>query len=155
MKKSGFTLIELLVVIAIIAILTSIVMTNFSSSRSRARDAKRVSDLGQIQLALELYFDRCKEYPGSFSTSANNGCPSGISLITYISQIPSSPSPGSYGYHFNDNTVPYNPNDYVLHVTLENQNEVTIDGRQNISGIVYPTPLPTCNQVKEYCIGPK
>jgi prepilin-type N-terminal cleavage/methylation domain-containing protein len=68
MKKSftpqkGFTLVELLVVIAIIAILTGIVATNFTSARSRARDAKRVSDLGHIQLAIELYFDRCKQYP--------------------------------------------------------------------------------------------
>jgi prepilin-type N-terminal cleavage/methylation domain-containing protein len=68
MKKShtpqkGFTLVELLVVIAIIAILTGIVATNFTSARSRARDAKRISDLGHIQLAIELYFDRCKQYP--------------------------------------------------------------------------------------------
>jgi general secretion pathway protein G len=65
--KNGFTLIELLVVLAIIAILTAIVTTNFTTSKSKARDAKRVSDIAQIQLALEMVFDKCNAYPEGIS----------------------------------------------------------------------------------------
>ncbi|MDD5032268.1 MAG: type II secretion system protein [Patescibacteria group bacterium] len=44
----GFTLVELLVVIAIIAVLATSVLVAFSSTRAKARDAKRLNDLNQI-----------------------------------------------------------------------------------------------------------
>ena len=61
--QRGFTLIELLVVIAIIGILSSVVLASLSTARQKSRDAKRISDLGQVQLALELYFDKVQSYP--------------------------------------------------------------------------------------------
>ena len=63
--KKGFTLIELLVVIAIIGILSSVVLASLSTARQKSRDAKRISDLGQVQLALELYFDKVQSYPST------------------------------------------------------------------------------------------
>jgi len=66
-KAKGFTLIELLVVIAIIGVLASIAMTSFGSARAKARDAKRVADLRQIQTALQLYFDSTNTYPFAFT----------------------------------------------------------------------------------------
>jgi prepilin-type N-terminal cleavage/methylation domain-containing protein len=63
--KKGFTLIELLVVIVIIAMLSAIVMAALSNSRSKSRDARRISDIGQIQLALELYYDGHRSYPST------------------------------------------------------------------------------------------
>ncbi len=62
-KNKGFTLIELLVVIAIIGILSSVVLASLNSAREKSRDAKRVSDIKQLQLALELYFDSNSQYP--------------------------------------------------------------------------------------------
>src|SRR3990167_4452603 len=56
-EAKGFTLIELLVVIAIIGILSSIVLASLNSARQKGRDARRVSDIKQLQLALELYYD--------------------------------------------------------------------------------------------------
>ncbi|MBI2625787.1 prepilin-type N-terminal cleavage/methylation domain-containing protein, partial [Candidatus Parcubacteria bacterium] len=53
----AFTLVELLVAIAIIGLLSTIVVVSINSTRIRARDIKRVSDLHQIQLALELFSD--------------------------------------------------------------------------------------------------
>ena len=60
---AGFTLIELLVVIAIIGVLASVVLASLNSARKKSRDARRVADIKQIQLALELYFDSKGEYP--------------------------------------------------------------------------------------------
>lgn len=62
-KTSGFTLIELLVVIAIISLLSSVVLASLNSARSKARDARRIADIRQIQTALELYYDSYGNYP--------------------------------------------------------------------------------------------
>lgn len=64
MKQSkGFTLVELLVVIAIIGLLSTLAVVSLGSARSKARDARRISDIKQIQTALELYFSDQGQYP--------------------------------------------------------------------------------------------
>ena len=61
--RSGFTLIELLVVIAIIGILSTLAVVALNSARQRSRDAKRVSDIRQIQTSLELGYAEIGGYP--------------------------------------------------------------------------------------------
>lgn len=56
--RQGFTLIELLVVIAIIGILAAVVLVSLNSARIRGRDARRLSDLQAVSLALEVYNDQ-------------------------------------------------------------------------------------------------
>lgn len=63
--KKGFTLLELLVVIAIIAILASVGLGSYTRSQRKARDARRRSDLKQIQNALEQYYSINGSYPNS------------------------------------------------------------------------------------------
>ncbi len=98
----GFTLIELLVVIAIIGVLASIVLASLNSARRKSRDARRITDLKQIQLALELYFDaQGSTYPPASATctavpttadAENNGLQALVNK-GYIPQI--SRDPGS------------------------------------------------------------
>jgi len=97
-KSEGFTLIELLVVIAIIGLLSSIVLVSLNSARGKARDAKRVSDLKQISLALELYYHDNGTYPiGSCISSpwwkcwGSAGEPR-LLPATYIPIMPQDPS---------------------------------------------------------------
>jgi len=156
MKKTnilGFTLIELLIVVAIIGILTAIVATNMAGARSKARDSKRVSDIGQIQLALELFYDRCKTYPSAITNPTSGiACSANpaITLDSYISQIPTPPT-GTYGY-FKD-TIP--ATDYVLSAQLENYNEALKDGVQynNRFGTAVCTDATTAPFY--YCVGPR
>ena len=61
----GFTLIELLVAIAIIGILSSIVLASLDTARAKARDTRRLSDMHQMQVALELYYNSFGIYPKS------------------------------------------------------------------------------------------
>lgn len=55
MVRRGFTLIELLVVIAIIGVLSSVILSSLNSARAKAQDAKRVTDVREVQKALALY----------------------------------------------------------------------------------------------------
>lgn len=90
----GFTLIELLVVIAIIGILASVVLASLNSARKKSRDARRIADIKQIQLALELYFDTARSYPVGVDAV-------GLVLLkpTYMSVLPTDPVGGaSYKY---------------------------------------------------------
>ena len=69
MKSRGFTLIELLVVIAIIGLLASIVLASLSTVQAKARDARRMDDVGQLQKALVMYNSNHGSYPIYTSTT--------------------------------------------------------------------------------------
>lgn len=66
-RSKGFTLIELLVVIAIISLLASVLLASLTTARAKARDATRLSDMHQMEIALELYFTTYGTYPNSDS----------------------------------------------------------------------------------------
>ena len=86
--KKGFTLLELLVVIAIIAILASVGLGSYTRSQAKARDARRRSDLKEIQNAAEQYYAVNGSYPTNYTTE----------LAEYFSdkQFPTQPSGGNY-----------------------------------------------------------
>lgn len=116
-NRRGFTLIELLVVIAIIGILSSVVLASLNSARTKARDTRRIADLKQIQIALELYFDANSKYPTSLTQLVTSGGASGASL----SSLPIDPSGAAMnvttGYKFAVNTA--TPTAYHVGATLE------------------------------------
>lgn len=98
---AGFTLIELLVVIAIIGVLASIVLASLNSARAKSRDARRLTDIKQIQLALELYFDGAgaSNYPVGTALAANCtlALNYGLQVMagSYLPQIPRDPLSGN------------------------------------------------------------
>ena len=87
----GFTLIELLVVIAIIGILSSVVLASLNDARQKSRDAKRISDVKQLQLALELNYDATGNYPTALTALTTAG---------YIASIPTDPSDNTINYSY-------------------------------------------------------
>lgn len=101
--QAGFTLIELLVVIAIIGVLASIVLASLNTARQKSRDARRITDIKQIQLALELYYDGtgAGQYPTASATCATGGAANGLEALStanYIPQVPRDPTAGCYRY---------------------------------------------------------
>ncbi len=90
----GFTLIELLVVISIIGILSTVVLSSLGTARTKARDARRTSDMQAIQVSLELYADSSG---GAYPTTA-----AGLASLspTYMPVVPSDPltANGAYKY---------------------------------------------------------
>ena len=110
MNKKGFTLIELLVVIAIIGLLSTMSVVALGSARQKSRDSKRLSDIKQVQTALELYYTDQGSYPvqgtaitlgttnyiclgnteGGFTTT---GC-----ADAYMGLVPADPGDNTYSY---------------------------------------------------------
>lgn len=139
--KRGFTLIELLVVMAIIGILSAVVLTSLNTARQKGRDAKRISDVKQIQLALELYFDANSQYPGTIGDTSSSV------LVTngYIASLPTDPSNNAvYTY------VPYaavsNPGvctGYHLGASLEATSAAT---DSDVDLTATPAGLQVCTQ---------
>ncbi len=128
--NQGFTLIELLVVVAIIGLLSSVVLVSLNSARKKARNAKRVADMRQIQSALELYYSDNNSYPNNGLTWADE-CADGGSLTpgavipglvpTYMAKFPSDPlmnkSASTSCYVYASNGTDYK---FLVHNVTEN-----------------------------------
>jgi prepilin-type N-terminal cleavage/methylation domain-containing protein len=91
-KKSAFTLVELLVVIAIIGLIATLSVIALGNARSKSRDSKRVSDIKQVQTALELFFSDQGRYPTSEEWNSGSLYATGtFGTTTYLEHIPTSP----------------------------------------------------------------
>lgn len=137
MKRKGFTLIELLVVIAIIGLLSTLAVVALGSAREKARDSKRLSDLKQVQTALEMYYTDQNAYPtaatgvtlgsGSYDCLNASGFAATGCTEPYMANIPADPGSDSYVYTSADGTT------YAIAATLEG----TLNG---LSGDISASP---------------
>jgi general secretion pathway protein G len=138
-NKAGFTLIELLVVVAIIGLLSSIVLASLNGARAKARDAVRKSDLGQISIALELYYNEYGGYPSSAgpnnSYRVTNSIGTDANFKKFLPSIPKDPSWGDSYYNFsylyisdayNLTAITPTATKYVLYASLENQSTTNL-----------------------------
>lgn len=114
--KKGFTLVELVIVLAIIGIFTTVVFGSITTSRSKARDNSRISDMKTIQLALALYYDVNKFYPANLSILDDVG-------QKYLPSIPNDPQTHQdYIYNLVDGNKKY-----CLGVILEDSSAIPND----------------------------
>ena len=128
-NKKGFTLIELLVVIAIIGLLSTLAIVALNSARLKARDARRASDIKQLQTALELFYAENGAYPSEAADTVlgvdqvcldNTSFKSGVLLdvcdgTIFMGLVPA--DPGSTSYTFEDNSA--DTTDYSILFSLE------------------------------------
>ncbi len=143
---SGFTLIELLVVISILGILATLLISNVTGARERARDSQRKSDLLQIKEALRMYKNDFGGYPatgangtikGCGTTAVPTDCPWGAEFkkdnTTYMKLLPKDPSssetsPIYYTYSQTDQDT------FLLYAILENKSDQDIVKSQTRCG---------------------
>lgn len=141
-NKKGFTLIELLVVIAIIGILASVVLASLNSARRKSRDARRLSDIKQIQIALEMSFDGADTYPvgaiGAARTALQATTCAGTAACMTV--VPKDPLAGVDYLYVNVGATAY-----ILGATLEDTSNPALD--QDYDG----TELG-CDGVAVYCV---
>ena len=101
----GFTLIELLVVFALLGIMATIVIAVLNPARGEGRDAKRISDLEQIQLALRLYAEDNGGYPTEAVVGTDQGF-LGVGntidtlLAPYLPEVPRDPLHDGVNYYY-------------------------------------------------------
>jgi len=139
-SKRGFTLIELLVVIAIIGILSSVVLASLNDARQKSRDAKRVADIRQVQLALELFFDSNSSYPTTTLAAL---------VPNYIASIPVGPLSGeTYLYE-----SLLSGTDYHLGANLEEQGHSALKADVDVDGVIIDGPdADGCSdEASRYC----
>ena len=129
-KRAGFTLIELLVVVAIMGLLAALAVISLNSARARARDASRISNIKQVQTALELYFLDNYKYPADpthnliegLCLSSGGDFATACSGTTYMGKIPENPQPRTDGtcddteYTYNATNVGTNGTDLSYYI---------------------------------------
>ncbi|PCI28609.1 hypothetical protein COB52_03410 [Candidatus Kaiserbacteria bacterium] len=150
-ENRGFTLIELLVVIAIIGLLSSVVLASLNSAREKSRDARRISDVKQLQTAFEIFFDDQGAVP---SYPAGTTGPAQVVSAGLMPQEPKDPrTNASYGYQGRSvtgaacATAPCYK--YVVYTTLETNNAAALnDGSGSDVGGV------NCAADQVYCVQP-
>ncbi|MDD4412907.1 MAG: type II secretion system protein [Patescibacteria group bacterium] len=139
--QKGFTLIELLVVIVIIGILATLTTVALSTARVKARDAKRISDIKQMQTALELYYNEENTYPPTSALAVGQALVGAQSLKTFMGKIPAGPNTGeTYTYaQINGGTS------YTLGYTLEKPvNEFAAGTAVALPGSINNQCTPSC-----------
>lgn len=78
-----------LFIIVVIGFLSTLAVVSLNSATVRSRDAKRIADMKQIQVALELYYNDLNEYPADVipGQAISDG------KTMYMSKIPNNPTP--------------------------------------------------------------
>ncbi len=89
-QQKGLTLIEILIVVALLMLILLALFRVFNVDINRTKDAQRKSDLRDIKLAFEDYYNDHQEYP---EEAALADC-SGNSLMPYLSKVPCDPVTG-------------------------------------------------------------
>lgn len=127
-SKKGFTLIELLVAMAIIGILATVGLGAFFTSQLKGRDARRKQDLGQIQKAMEMYFNDKGVYPptGDIVFGARWQDTSGELYMKEVPRDPKWNSGATYLYN-----VAGDSKWYRLYARIENENDLCFTADPN------------------------
>ncbi len=137
MNKKGFTLIELLVVIAIIGLLSTLAVVALGSAREKARDSKRLSDVKQMQTALELYFTDYNTYPTSTVASLGTGTALCLGSQGWAISCTGNPYMGLVPKDPQDPTKVYTYSGSATNYTITAVLEGTVNG---LTGTVSATP---------------
>ena len=138
-SQRGFTLIELLVVIAIIGVLASIVLASLNNARRKSRDARRITDIKQIGLALQLYLDGAGAGQFPPGVGGATDCVDhqyGLDVLVsggYIPSIPHDPSDATVCYRYASGEINSFLTTFHLAGVLEDPGNAALSGDKDCS----------------------
>lgn len=128
---AGFTLIEIITAIGVLTILATVILAavNPLEQFRKAQDAKRKSDLAQVQRALEAYYQDFGRYPAHTTTGLNtytintglgeddNSILWGAGWSPYMDIVPVDPSSSKFYIYVSDSTNGYQS--YRIYASLD------------------------------------
>lgn len=127
----AFTLVEMLIVIVIIGILAAALIPRLTGIQARARDTARLTDIRNIQKALDLYYFDYGKYPRSdgavgcatYTTIPNSNRCNSLELNTNGRWIAN----GALAPYITNDPVDPKP-DSLTNITTDNYNSMNKDG---------------------------
>jgi prepilin-type N-terminal cleavage/methylation domain-containing protein len=151
--RRGFTLVELLVVIAIIGILSTAAIAAMGEARRKSRDLKRVADVRQMVISLELFNNDANGYPPAQtpvalgSSNYKSLCYSGFKAACgtgekyYQALIPSAPQPV-------DGNCSQTQNDYSYQAANKGEFKITFCLGKGVNDLVAGVHSATPSGIK-------
>lgn len=129
LRDVAMSVIGIILIGVMIVLILVFVLGYFSADvnpQNRSRDAHRISDIGQLQLALELYFDAHHTYPPSLELLAQE---------QFLSKMPFDPSDASsYAYALLSAGTTY-----ALGASLENDSNSVLLTDKDTADATFPT----------------
>lgn len=126
--RPGFTLIELLVIIAIIGLMATFAIVSLVSAQRRARDAKRLADVRELQKTVIAVYENTGQVPLTTSGTNETWSEFGTTIADYVTSLPLDPTNDDgagyvYSYGANDAGT-----EYFLATQLEEAGHVALNG---------------------------
>ncbi len=105
--KKGFTILEMMIAVAIIGLLAAATFTFLDSAKVNGRDARRLSDVGEIRNGLNLYFtDKSvfPVYPSGITITGEDDFSTLLIEGEYMFDVPADPMSPVYDYVYTSNS---------------------------------------------------
>lgn len=157
-QLSAFTLLEILLAIVIIGVLVSMASVSIVKLRSKAQDTKRLSDIRQIQFALDRYAgDNGGQYPTDSEFIPGGSLVSKNGHVVYMETVPHNPLPQIEGGCPNADfqyTQGFNGRSYSLNYCLSNK-VVDLDPGVCVAmpNLLCARGVCACDDINKSCCG--
>jgi general secretion pathway protein G len=121
--KKAFSLVELMIVVAVLGILAAIVVPQFQSQTTQAKEAAAKSDLRVLRSAIELYIAQHNGVPPGYPNGDITAAPSAISFVGQLTKASNKSGqtapPGTAGYNLGPYIRKYPENPFNNETTVK------------------------------------
>lgn len=143
--KKAFSLVELMIVVAVLGILAAIVVPQFQSHTTHAKESAAKSDLRTLRSAIELYTAQHNGIPPGYPNGDITAAPSALTFVWQLTGASNESgqiaAPGTAGYNLGPymRTFPKNPfnNDWSVKM-VGNSEEFPTNATGNFGYIYQP-----------------
>lgn len=143
--KKGFSFVELMIVVAVLGILAAIVVPQFQSHATQAKEAAAKSNLRVLRSGIELYTAQHNSIPPGYPNGDIAAAPSALTFVNQLTQASNASGQtapvGTAGYNLGPyiRSFPENPfNDLTSVKMLGNSEEFPVNATGNFAYLYRP-----------------